>query len=346
MPLREFLRRVVEHQSLSSFDAEKAMLEILAGNASTPQIAAFLTALRMKGETPDEILGFARAMRAKVTPVNGGDATQLLDTCGTGGDGGHTFNISTATAFVVAGCGVRVAKHGNRSVTSRCGSADILEELGVKIDVSPEQMGASIREIGIGFLFAPALHPAMKFAMPARNELGFRTAFNLLGPLANPANAAFQLTGAPSLQAAELMALTLARLGLRRGYVVHGSDGMDEVTTTGPTHVWRVEDGVAEPFTVTPEDFGVSRARPEQLCGGDRCENAAVVRAVLAGAPGPHRNIVLVNAAMALLAAGRALNYPDAMSRAVESIDRGVALGMVDRLVQFSNEAGMSFSAS
>jgi anthranilate phosphoribosyltransferase len=285
-------------------------------------------------------------MRSRGTRVDGGDTAQLLDTCGTGGDASGTFNISTATALVVAGCGVRVAKHGNRSITSRCGSADILEELGVRIDLTPERMGEAIRETGMGFLFAPALHPAMKHAMPARLELGFRTAFNLLGPLTNPAGAAYQLTGAPGLRGAELMATALARLGITRGFVVHGSDGLDEVTTTGPTHAWAIHEGLAEPFTLTPEDFGVPRARLEQLRGGGRVENAAIVRSVLDAEKGAARDIVLVNTALSLMAAGRAMSYRQGVEKAAHSIDSGAARAVLDRLVRFTNDGSLALSAS
>src|SRR5688572_23160799 len=233
MTLLPFIERVVERQNLSAADAEAAMQTILAGEASHPQIASFLTALRMKGETADELAGFARAMRRMAAPVDAGlDGVALIDTCGTGGDRSDTFNISTVAAFVVAGAGVHVAKHGNRSITSKCGSADVLEALGIKIAIAPEQSARAIREVGIGFLFAPAVHTAMKHAQPVRVDLKMRTVFNMLGPLTNPAGASAQLVGASSPHAAELMAGALATLGLVRGFVVHGSDGLDEITTT------------------------------------------------------------------------------------------------------------------
>src|SRR5688500_11187643 len=337
MPFLDFLHHVVDRRDLSAAQAEEAMLAVLNGEATTPQLAAFLVALHIKGEAADEIYGFARAMRAKVTPVDGGDPSTLIDTCGTGGDGGRTFNISTVAAFVVAGTGVRVAKHGNRSLSSLCGSADILEALGVKIALTPEQMGESIRETGIGFLFAPALHPAMKHAQPARAELKLRTVFNLLGPLTNPAGASRQLIGAPSKRAAELMASALARLGVKRGFVVYGSDGLDEVTTTGPSSVWEIH-GDREYFReVSPKDFGVEPTSIEELTGGGRDDNAAIAREILFGKRGPRRDIVLVNAAMALIAAGRATDYEGAMAMAAGSIDSGGARRVLDRLVRFTS---------
>lgn len=337
MPLAEFLHRVADRENLTQADAERAMSLILSGEATTAQIAAFLTALRMKGETSDELIGFARVMRAHATVVDPGVAGEpLLDVVGTGGDGANTFNISTTAAFVVAGAGVRVAKHGNRAISSRSGSADVLEKLGVRLVTDPEVMGRSIREIGIGFLFAPALHPAMKHAMPARKELRMRTVFNLLGPLTNPAGATRQLVGAPSVQAAELMAGALAALGLTRGFVVHGLDGLDEITTTGNTLTLEVGHGAIVHREVTPEDFGVDRSAPEALLGGDSEENAAITRAVLGGEKGPRRDIVLVNASAALVAAGVAKDFREGVTIAAESIDSGTARRRVEELAAFT----------
>lgn len=338
MAFLSFLQRVVGRENLTAAEADRAMELILAGVPSTAQIAAFLVALRMKGETADELLGLARAMRAKSVRIDGGLAGEpLLDTCGTGGDGCSTFNISTLSALVAAGAGVRVAKHGNRSISSRCGSADLLEALGVRIEHAPERVGASIREVGIGFLYAPALHPAMKFAMPARNELKMRTAFNLLGPLTNPAGASAQLVGAPSVRAAELIAQTLSLLGLKRGYVVHGLDGMDEITTTGETLMLEIQGGGIADRTVGPGDFGVEKARPEDLRGGaDIDENVMISREVLRGVKGARRDIVLVNAAAALVAVGRATNFEEGMVLAARSLDSGAALHKLDQLVTFS----------
>ncbi len=315
------------------------MLSILSGESSTAQIAAFLVAMRMKGETAEELLGFARAMREKAQRVDAGeDAQPLADTCGTGGDCAGTFNISTAAAFVVAGAGIRVAKHGNRSISSHCGSADVMEGLGVKVSLTPEQMGRSIGEVGIGFLFAPVVHAAMRHAQPARLELKTRTVFNMLGPLTNPAGATIQLAGAPSAEAAALMAEALAALGLRRGFVVHGSDGLDEITTTGLTLAFEVRDGAVTRRSLSPEDFGVGRARLEDLKGGDREANCQIVRSILRGAPGPRREIVQVNASATLVAAGKACGFLEGMSLAAESIDSGLALRKVEELARFTQQ--------
>lgn len=336
MSLLPYLHRVVSHENLTAEEAEQAMAVILGGNASVAQIASFLVALRMKGETAVELAGFARAMRQAAHRVTvAAEGEPLLDTCGTGGDGQGTLNVSTIAALVVAGAGVRVAKHGNRSISSKCGSADVLEKLGVKVAVDPETAARAIREIGIGFLFAPAFHPAMKYAQPARLELKMRTAFNLLGPLANPAGATVQIVGTPSPEAAALVAEALAALGLPRGLVVHGSDGLDEITTTGPTLVYEIREGRVTRRDVTPEDFGVARATLEELKGGDAERNAEIVRETLAGARGPRRDIALVNSAAALAAAGKAASYAEGMRLAAESIDSGAARGKLEALARF-----------
>lgn len=337
MSLVPYLHRVTARENLTSTDARAAMLHILGGEASTPLIAAFLVALRMKGETSEELLGFATAMREKSARVDAGASDEpLLDTCGTGGDGASTFNISTVAAFVVAGAGVRVAKHGNRSLSSQCGSADILEALGVHITLDAEGSARSIRQTGIGFLFAPMLHPAMKFAQPARLELKMRTVFNLLGPLTNPAAASAQVIGAPSPEAAELMAGALAGLQPEHAFIVHGSDGLDEVTTTGPTLVFEVRGNTIERHTWTPRHFGVSTAALEHLRGGNRENNRDIAQAILTGAPGPKRDIVLVNAAAALVAAGRAETLPEGVRQAADSIDSGRAWAKVGALAAFT----------
>ena len=337
MSLLPYLHRVAERENLTVADAESAMMAILEGKATTSQIASFLVALRMKGETTDEVLGFARAMRAKATPVDPGLAGEpLLDTCGTGGDGSFTFNISTTAAFVVAGAGVRVAKHGNRAISSRSGSADLLESLGIHLLTDPDEVGRAIREVGIGFLFAPSLHPAMKHAMPARKELGMRTVFNYLGPLTNPAGATRQLIGAPSQPAAELIAGALAALGCARGFVVHGSDGLDEITTTGSTLALEVSHSAIAHHTLEPEEFGVGRATPDALKGGDSKENAAITRAILAGEKGAKRDIVLVNASAVLVAAGHARDFKEGVSKAAESIDSGAARRKAEDLAAFT----------
>ena len=337
MSLIPYLHRAVRREDLDAAAAEEAMEVILGGHASTAQIAAFLVALRMKGETADELIGFARAMRARASRVPADLAGgPLLDTCGTGGDARGTFNISTIAAFVVAGAGVRVAKHGNRSISSRCGSADVLERLGVRVAVEADQAARAIREVGIGFLFAPAFHPATKHAHAARLELKMRTIFNLLGPLTNPAGATAQLAGAPSEEAARLIADALAALGLERGFVVHGSDGLDEITITGPTLAYEIANGQVTRRTLTPEDFGVAPAALEELQGGDPEENCEIARAILAGARGPKRDVVLVNAAAALVVAGRATSFTEGMAVAAESIDSGAARRKLEELAAFS----------
>ncbi len=335
--LSPFLNKISARENLSAAEARDAMIVILNGQASTPEISAFLMGLRTKGETAEEVLGFARAMREKSALIDAGlDSEPLLDTCGTGGDGGGTFNISTVAAFVVAGAGVRVAKHGNRSFSSRCGSADILEQLGVHVSLAPERAAQAIREIGIGFLFAPLMHPAMKHAQPARVELKTRTVFNLLGPLTNPARATRQLIGAPSAQAAELMANALAGLDPERAFIVHGSDGLDEVTTTGSTLVFEVTGAHVRSFEWTPAEFGVAPSALEALRGGDRACNAGIATAILKGQPGAPRDIVLVKSAAALLVAGAATDLGDAMERAAQSIDSGSAWKKLQQLAEFS----------
>ncbi|MCL6507596.1 MAG: anthranilate phosphoribosyltransferase [Bryobacteraceae bacterium] len=337
--IRQAIARLVERQDLTADDAEAVMSEIMCGEATPAQIGAFLTALRMKGETIEEITGCARAMRKWAVTVRP-KCGRLMDTAGTGGDGRGTFNISTITAFVLAGAGVAVAKHGNRSVSSRCGSADLMEALGVRIELTPEQMGRAIREVGIGFLFAPAIHKATRHAQPVRRELRLRTVFNYLGPLTNPAGASAQLVGAPTVRAAELMAGALAELGLERGFVVHGSDGLDEITTTGPTLVFEIRGRLVTRREVTPEEFGVSRARPEDLRGGDAEANCEIARAVLGGERGPRRDITLVNAAAALVVAGRARDFREGMEIAANSVDSGAAWRKVKELVEFTQRLG------
>ena len=338
MPLLPFLHRVVSREDLPSSSAEEAMQVILNGEASTSQIAAFLVALRMKGETSEELLGFARAMRSKSTWVDIGLPSEpLLDTCGTGGQGATTFNISTIAAFVAAGAGVRVAKHGNRSISSLCGSADLLEALGVRISLEVADLARCVREVGIGFLFAPLLHPAMKFAQPARLELKMRTVLNLLGPLTNPARATAQLIGAPSPEAAALMAHALAGLGIENAFVVHGSDGLDEVTTTGPTLVFHVRGTRVEKQTWTPEDFGVPVSNIESLGGGSVDCNAQIAFRILDGEAGPAADIVAVNAAAALLAAGKARNLQEGVEMAFDSVRSGRAHAKLRALIEFTN---------
>jgi anthranilate phosphoribosyltransferase len=340
------LEKIVAEEDLSRFEAEATMEEILSGRASDAQIAGLLTALHMKGETVDELVGFAIAMRRHATPIfppNRPRAADemIVDTCGTGGDARGTFNISTAAAFVVAGAGVRVAKHGNRSISSHCGSADVLEQLGVKIDLAPERVGQAIEEIGIGFLFAPAVHAATRHAMPARRALRMRTVFNLLGPLTNPANASAQVVGVYDASLTELVARALGELGVQRAFVVHGAEGLDEISLAGETYVAELRDGVVRAYTITPEDFGLRRAPLEDILGGDAKQNAEIIHKVLGRAMlyrehGPHREIVLANAAAALVAAGRAADFPDGARIAAHSIDSGAARERLEALAGFT----------
>jgi len=336
--MKLLIRKIESGSDLSRQEAESAMEEILSGRSDEDTIVALLAALRAKGETVGELVGFARAMRRHVAPVfpNGTRPEEILvDTCGTGGDSSGTFNISTAAAFVAAGAGVRVAKHGNRSISSKCGSADVLEALGVSLEIPPERVGASVREIGIGFLFAPALHTAMRHAMPARRRLG-RTAFNLLGPLTNPAGARAQVAGVFSDQVVEKVALVLGELDVERAFVVHGAGGLDEISLSGETTVGDVHRDVVRIYQVTPEDFGLERATLDTISGGDAAHNAGLIRAILSGEAGPRRDIVVANAAAAIVASGRAANFLEGAQLAAASIDSGEALRKLDALVAFT----------
>ncbi len=347
MQIVEAIKRVVEGQHLSRDEAQCVMDSIMTGGASDAQIAAFLTGLRMKGETTDELIGFARVIRQKATPVpagaavsaalSGTDREMLVDTCGTGGDATGTFNISTATAFVLAGAGVRVAKHGNRSVSSVCGSADVVEALGIRIDLSPEMVGRCIDEVGIGFLYAPLLHEAMRYVMLARREMRIRTVFNLLGPLCNPARASAQVLGVFSEKLTEMMAQVLCELGTRRAFVVHGADGLDEITISGESKVSEVRDGTVRTYYVVPEDFGLARAPIQEIQGGDARRNAAIIRAILDGAEiGTRRDVVLLNAAAGLVAGGMAGTMREGIQSARSSIDSGAALDRLQHLIEFT----------
>jgi anthranilate phosphoribosyltransferase len=331
MSLLPYLHRVAAGSDLSASEAHEAMGVLLEGQASEAEIAGFLVALKMKGETAAELAGFARAMRDRMIAVDAGP--DVIDTCGTGGDGAGTFNISTAAAIVMAGAGAHVAKHGNRSISSNSGSADVLEALGVRVmDVTPEESARAIREIGIGFLFAPALHPAMKHAQVVRKALKTRTVFNLLGPLVNPARAGAQLIGAPSPEAAKIMAEALAELGTRRSFVAHGHDGLDEITTTAATDVYEVTGKGVAKHLWKPSDFGVKTAEPPSLKGGDSARNAQTILEILRGSTGSGRDIVLVNAAAGLLAAGLAADLCAGMESAARSIDSGAAIAKLDLL--------------
>jgi anthranilate phosphoribosyltransferase len=328
------LSRLVAGASLSEADASEAMAAIMSGEATPSQIAGFVVALRMKGETVDELTGFARAVRAVATPI--AVEGPLLDTCGTGGDGLGTFNISTLAAVVAAACGVRVAKHGNRSASSACGSADVLEALGVRVDLPPHEVAACIQEAGIGFLFAPVFHPSFRFAAVPRKELGVRTVFNVLGPLCNPAGATRQALGVADGELAPRMAEVLSRLGVERALVVHAADGMDELSTSGPSRVIEVSDGSRREYALDPAELGLARAPAEAVRGGGPPENAAIARRVLEGEPGPRRDIVLLNSAAALLAAGAAGGWADGLGLAAEAVDSGRAGQVLERWARAS----------
>lgn len=332
-----YFQTVLQHEKLSAEEAESALELVFSGQVPAAQLAGFLTALRMREGWAAEFLGFARAMRAQMRPVTpdlGGRT--MLDTCGTGGDGFGTFNISTTAAFVVAGAGVPVAKHGNRSITSRSGSADVLEALGVKILEEPAAMAQALSTCGFSFLFAPALHPGMKHVQPVRRELKVKTIFNYLGPMANPAGAQAQLIGVPDLQVAGWIAEALSQLGLARAYVVCGSDGLDEITLSGDTTVYAVTPGQVETQVWVPEDFGLRRASLEAVLGGDAAENAAIALAILQGQEtGPKLDITLLNAAAGLMAAGAAATPTAAMAEARRSLTSGSAMAVLERLRAF-----------
>lgn len=333
--LRGAIAKVASGKSLSQDEAVEAFELVMSGAATPAQIGGLLMAMRVRGETVDEIAGATRAMRAKVLPVRAPEGA--IDTCGTGGDGKGTFNISTCTAFVVAGAGVPVAKHGNRAISSHSGSADVLRELGVNIEASPEMISRCIAKCRLGFMFAPAHHAAMRHVAAIRTELSTRTIFNLLGPLANPAGAKFQIVGVFGKEWVEPIAQVLALLGTERAWVVHGSDGLDELTTTGVSDVAVVDDGRVATFRISPRNAGLPEAKPEDLTGGNAMENAAQICAVLGGLKGPFRDIVLLNAAAALLVAGKAQSLRDGVALAAESIDSGEALAVLDALGPLSH---------
>ena len=334
--IQEAIKDLIAGADLGRARTRAAMDQIMSGQATDAQIGAFLVALRIKGETVDEIAGCAEVMREKATPI----ATarpDLIDTCGTGGDDSGTFNISTAVAFVACGAGLAVAKHGNRSISSHCGSADVLAALGVNVEASPEKVGECIDEVGIGFLFAVALHGAMKHAIGPRRELATRTVFNVLGPLTNPAGAKRQLIGVYDSALTEALAGVLGQLGSERALVVHGSDGLDEITLTGPTQVSELRDGSVSTRQIDPRDFGLQLAPAEALQGGDAAYNARILREVLDGREGPRRDVVLINAAAAIAVGGRAEDTTAGLELARASIDSGRARQALDRLVEVSN---------
>ena len=333
------LKRIVSGENLDQESMTFMMSEIFSGRITDSQIGAFMAALSTKKETFEELAGAARAMRTKAERIQAAEGT-VVDTCGTGGDATGTFNISTTTAFVVAGCGVTVAKHGNRSVSSQCGSADLLEHLGVKIDTDPEIVEEAVNELGIGFLFAPRFHGSMRHAAKARKDVGIRSIFNMLGPLTNPAAARCQLLGVYAPELTEMFAATLKLLGAHRAFVVHGHDGMDEITTTAPTRVTELNDGLIKSYDLDPLEYFEDYADPERIKGGDISENAAITRAVLKGEKGPKRDIVVLNAAAALVAAGRAENIRDGLQLAKEAIDSEYALEKLEQLIEFTRENG------
>ncbi len=338
---KPILEKILTHQDLSEREAASAMRLLMSGKLEPVQIAAFLTAMRMKGETIEEITAFAKVMREFALPVRPKVQGALVDVCGTGGDSLKTFNISTAAMFVAAGAGVRIAKHGNRSVTSKSGSADVLEALGVVIDLPPAEVERCIESVGIGFMFAPRYHPAMKYATPVRRQIGIRTVFNILGPLTNPAGATAQLMGVFDGALTEKLAWVLHRLGCARAMVVHGLDGLDELSTIGKTQISELRDGEVSTHVLRPEDVGLSTASPSQLAGGDARENARLILKVFRGERGPKRDIVVLNAAAAICVGGRAQDLREGLEIAQESIDSGAAY---QKLRDFIKATGGDFA--
>ncbi len=333
---KESLGRVAAGRALSEGEAHAAFAAMMAGAATPAQMGAFLMGLRVRGEAAAEIAGGVRAMMEKAVRVEA--PAEAIDTCGTGGDGKGTWNISTAAALVAAGAGAKIAKHGNRALSSKSGSAEVLRELGVALDLSPARIAKCIREAGFGFMFAPAHHPAMKHAAPVRLEMGVRTIFNLIGPLANPAGVKRRLVGVPDRVWLRPFAEVLRSLGVEKAWIVHGSDGLDELTTTGPSHVVALEGGEIRTFEINPEEAGLERASPESLTGGDPAANAEAIRELLQGKAGAFRDIVILNAAATLIVAGRAGEIAEGAALAVKAIDAGAAQNALERLIVLSNE--------
>jgi len=336
---KENLSKIVKRENLNEEQMSEMITEIFSGDITDAQIGAMMAALATKGETFEELAGAARAMRRKALRIQT-SASTVVDTCGTGGDGAHTFNISTTTSFVVAACGVTVAKHGNRSVSSQCGSADLLEALGVKLDTAPEIVEEAVQDIGIGFLFAPLYHGAMRFAAKARKEVGLRSIFNMLGPLTNPAGANCQLLGVYAPELTEMFAHALQLLGAKRAFVVHGHDGLDEISVCAPTRISELKDGLIRTYDISPEQFFSERAKPADLLGGNPQENAQITRNILNGEKGPKRNVVLINAAAALVAAGQAEDLKQGIRMAETAIDDGGAAKKMEALIKYSQENG------
>jgi anthranilate phosphoribosyltransferase len=336
---KNLLSKIIRNENLNENEMSAMMTEIFTGNITDAQIGAFMGALATKGETFEELAGAAKAMRRKAHRIET-TASTIVDTCGTGGDGAKTFNISTTTAFVVAGCGVTVAKHGNRSISSQCGSADVLEALGMKIDIDPEIVEEAIAEIGIGFLFAPIYHSAMRFAANARKEIGLRSIFNMLGPLTNPAAANCQLLGVFAPELTEMFAQALKLLGAKRAFVVHGHDGLDEISICAPTRISELKDGQVKTYDILPEQFFGQTADPKDLAGGTPDKNAEITKSILSGEKGPKQDVVLINAAAALVAAGKAADFIDGIQIALKAIDNGKALAKLNALIAFTRENG------
>ena len=334
--IREAIDGLVSGSSLSMEEASTTMREIMEGEVTPAQLGAFLTALRVKGETPEEIAGMATIMREKSLKVHV-DGT-LVDTCGTGGDGKGSFNISTAASFVAAASGLKVAKHGNRAASGSCGSADVLEALGVKIDLGPEGVKRCIEEVGMGFMFAPTFHPAMRHAAPVRREIGIRTVFNLMGPLTNPAGAQCQLAGVPDVSLGDKLADVLKLLGSQHSLVVHGEDGLDELTLGARTRVWEVHNDVVHSYTISPDELDLPWVPLEDIKGGDRAENALILRRLFQGERGPIRDVVLLNSAAILMVGGKAQDLKDGIGLASEAIDSGEALRRMEALVELSQQ--------
>jgi anthranilate phosphoribosyltransferase len=334
--IKEAISLSVEGKNLSEEQMIGAMRDIMEGRATDAQIGALLTALRMKGETVEEITGAVKVMREKATKIKATEFT--VDTCGTGGDMAHTFNISTTTALVVAACGVPVAKHGNRSVSSSCGSADVLETLGVKIDLEPAKVEKCLELTGFGFMFAPLFHPAMKYAIGPRREMGIRTVFNILGPLTNPAGAERQILGVFSEKLTEPIARVLSNLGIKHAFVVHGEDGLDEITNTDKTKISELKDGKIDTYFISPEELGFEKAQKDDLTGGSPEDNARIITEILEGKKGPKRDIVIMNAAAALIAGNKARDFTEGIKLASESLDSGAARKKLEEIKEVSNK--------
>jgi anthranilate phosphoribosyltransferase len=334
--IKEAINLLIQNRDLSEQEVIDAMRDIMEGKATDAQIASFLTALRIKGETVEEITGAAKVMREKVTSISAPEMT--VDTCGTGGDMAHTFNISTTTALVVAACGVPVAKHGNRSVSSSCGSADVLEALGIKIDLEPQKVERCLESTGFGFMFAPLFHPAMKYAIGPRKEMAIRTVFNILGPLTNPAGSQRQVMGVFSDELTEPLAHVLSNLGVKHAFVVHGEDGLDEMTNTDKTKVSEVKDDIVKTYFITPENLGFEKAQKDDLTGGNAQDNVGITMEILNGEKGPKRDIVLMNSAAALVAGDKAGNFNEGVEMASTAIDSGAAVKKLEEVKEVSNK--------